>query len=91
MAKWNYRGEQQKAAVPALGPDAYEYVKARTMLDVNIEVQARKNLFIYFNAQNVMNVPETLLRYGAATPKYARQFQLMTHGIQLTLGLNGTF
>ncbi|MBI4626058.1 MAG: TonB-dependent receptor [Verrucomicrobia bacterium] len=91
MAKWNYRGEQQRGRQPGLGPDAYEYVKARVTLDVNIDYQLRPNLFLYFNGQNVFNVPETLLRYGSQTPAYARRYQVMTHGVQLTLGVKGTF
>jgi iron complex outermembrane receptor protein len=91
MVRWNYRGRQQRGNIPALGPDAYEYVKGRVTLDINVDFQVRPNLFLYFNTQNVLNVPEILLRYGSQTPAYARRYQEMTHGVQLTLGVKGAF
>ena len=91
MAKWNYRGTQRRNNIPALGPDAYEYVKGRVTLDLNVDLQLRKNLFLYFSGQNILNVPEILNRYGSSTPGYARRYQEMTHGVQLTLGVKGTF
>jgi iron complex outermembrane recepter protein len=91
MAKWNYRGEQRRNDIPALGDDAYEYVKGRLTLDLNIDFQIRPDLFLYFNGQNILNVPEILLRYGSQTPVYARRYQEMTHGVQLTLGVKGSF
>ena len=91
MAKWNYRGQQRRNDIPALGVDAYEYVKGRVTLDLNIDFQIRPDLFLYFNGQNILNVPEILLRYGSQTPAYARRYQEMTHGVQLTLGVKGTF
>ena len=91
MIRWNYRGRQQGDAIPALGPDAYEYVKARDTLDVNVDFQLSPELFIYFNAQNILNTPEVVLRYGSQTPEYAKSHREMTHGVQLTLGVKGTF
>jgi len=91
MAKWNYRGTQRRDRIAALGTDAFEYVKGRITLDVNIDFQLRTNLFLYFNGQNILNVPEILQRYGTQTPAYARRYQEMTHGVQLTLGVKGTF
>ncbi len=91
MAKWNYRGQQRLAAVAALGPDAYEYSKSRTRLDVNIDYQLRPNLFLYMSGQNVFDIPETLLRFGSQTPGYARVSQVLTTGVQLTLGIKGSF
>ncbi len=91
MAKWNYRGEQRRNRVAALGADAFEYVKGRTTIDLNIDFQLRRDLFLYFNGQNILNVSEILYRYGSETPAYARRYQEMTHGVQLTLGLKGTF
>ncbi|MEO6244078.1 MAG: TonB-dependent receptor [Opitutaceae bacterium] len=91
LAKWNYRGTQKRGAILALGPDAFEYVKGRTTLDVNLDYQLRPNLFLYFNGQNLFNVPEVLYRYGSQTPAYARRYQEMSHSVQLTLGVKGTF
>ena len=91
MFKWNHRGLQRLARVAALGADAYEYSKARTRLDVNIDYQLRPNLFLYLSGQNVFDVPETLLRYGSQTPSYARVSQVLTTGVQLSLGVKGSF
>jgi TonB-dependent receptor len=91
MFKWNYRGQQRSGSVLALGPDAYEYSQARTRLDINVDYQLRKDLFLYASAQNVFDIPETLLRFGSQTPGYARVSQVLTTGVQLTLGIKGTF
>ena len=91
MLKWNYRGTQQRGALPGLGPDAYEYVRGRIPVDLNLDVQLRPNLTLYFNGQNIFDQPEILERYGSLTPAYARRYQEMTHGVQLTLGVKGSF
>ena len=49
------------------------------------------NFFLYASAQNIFDVPETLLRFGSQTPGYARGYQVLTTGVQLTLGVKGTF
>ena len=90
-AKWNYRGQQRLGSVLALGPDAYEYAKARTRLDLNVDYQLRAKFFLYASAQNILDIPETLLRFGSQTPGYARVSQVLTTGVQLTLGIKGTF
>ena len=89
MAKWNHRGRQKGNAVAAV--DGFQYSKPRTTLDLNVDYQIRKNFSCYLNAQNVFNVPEILLRYGPETPGYARQYQSTTYGVQLTMGIKGTF
>lgn len=91
MAKWNHRGLQRRAALPALGPDAAEYGKARTRLDVSLDYQIRPNVVLYINGQNVFDVPEVLLRYGSLTPGYARTTQTLTTEVQWTIGVKGSF
>jgi TonB-dependent receptor len=91
MAKWNYRGRQRRNNIPALGPDAFEYGKPRTRLDINLDYQIRPNLVLYVNGQNIFDVPEALLRYGSQTPEYAKYTQTLTTGVQWTLGVKGTF
>ncbi len=91
MAKWNYRGKRQLGALPALGPDAYAYDDRRLTLDLNAEVQLRKSLFFYAAAQNVFNTPSLELRYGSATPDYAKAQRYGYNGVGITMGLKGTF
>jgi len=73
MAGRNFRTSSPHA-IPTLGPDARAYDDRRLTLDLNGEVQIRKTIFFYVNAQNVFNVPSVNLRYGSTTPAYAKQF-----------------
>jgi hypothetical protein len=66
-------------------------VRRKVTVDLNLDWQLRRELFVYLNAQNVFDRPEILERRGALTPAYARRYQEMTHGVQLTLGLKGSF
>jgi outer membrane receptor protein involved in Fe transport len=91
MTKWNYRGQQRLGRVAALGDGAYDYSKSRTRLDVNVDYQLRPNLFLYASGQNVFDIPETLLRFGPQSPGYSRVTQVLTTGVQLTLGIKGKF
>jgi outer membrane receptor for ferrienterochelin and colicin len=91
MAKWNYRGKRRLGALPALGPDAYAYDDRRLTLDLNAEVQLRKSIFLYVAAQNVFNVPSLEMRYGSATPDYAKDHRWGYNGVGITMGLKGTF
>jgi hypothetical protein len=49
----------------------------------------RANLFLYVSGQNIFDVPETLLRFGSQTPGYARVSQVLTTGVQISVGLKG--
>ena len=89
IVRWNYRGTQRRGRQPALGPDAYAYIRGRVTLDINLDYQIRPNLFLYFNSQNILDVPEIQERFGPQSPAYARRYQEMTHGVQLTLGVKG--
>lgn len=89
--KWNYRGLQSLTPVTTAGTNGFNYAQARTTLDVNLDVHLTKRTFLYANAQNVFNESRTLLRYGTETPDYAKVAQTFDNGIQLTVGIKGTF
>jgi TonB-dependent receptor len=91
VARWNYRGLDKRTAMPAVAPDGFQYIGARTTLDVNGSYQLTRNLSLVASANNVFNVPQTLLRYGAETPFYAKQNRTSEFGIALALGVKGTF
>lgn len=91
IAKWNYRGEQKGAAFPAFGPDAYNYTKARTTLDLSTDYQVSKRLSLNANVRNVFNQYLTTVRYGSSTPAYARARQLREYGVYFSAGIKGTF
>ncbi len=96
--KWNYRGRQRLAAqtgtaFQAVGVDAgfREYYAPRTFLDVNAEYQFSKRFALFANARNIMNVAQTLERYNAASPAYSQKYRIEEFGIQMAVGVKGTF
>jgi iron complex outermembrane recepter protein len=89
MAKWNYRGKQRRNRVT--GVDGFEYQRARITLDMNVEYQLRRNLQLYLSGQNVLNKYDTWQRYGPQTPDYAKNYEIVGHGVQIMLGVKGTF
>ena len=89
-ARWNYRGLDTRLPQAAFGPGGYEYIKARTALDVNGAIQLTKRLSFVASANNILNVPVRFLRYGPNTPAYARQYAEQEYGIQMAVGLRGT-
>jgi iron complex outermembrane receptor protein len=91
VARWNHRGLDKRTAMPAVGTNAFQYIGARTTLDLNASWQLTKSLSLVGSASNVLNVPQTLLRYGDETPAYARQNRTSEFGIALALGLKGSF
>lgn len=91
MARWNWRGLQRNGAFAALGPDSFNYLRARTHLDVSVDWQIRRKLAAFASVRNVFNVPAQAMRYGSATPAYARMFMVSEFGAQITLGLKGSF
>jgi len=91
LAKWNHRGRDRRVAQPLYGPDGYEFFKARTNLDLNFIYSVSPRISVVANANNVFNVPQTILRYGSTTPGYARQWRRSEYGVALALGVKGTF
>jgi iron complex outermembrane recepter protein len=91
MAKWNYRGKRRLGAQPQLAPDAYEYDDRRLTLDLNLDVELKKWLQFYVAAQNVFNARAITMRYGSATPDYAKIYLTGANGVGITMGIKGTF
>jgi len=89
--RWNYRGLQQLAPLPAFGPDGFQYLKLGTTLDVSAAYRLNRRLSFNLNAVNVNQTPQVLMNYGSATPVYARQFRTFRFGVQLSAGITGTF
>ena len=52
---------------------------------------ARRRLSLFLNGRNILDVNNLQFRYGSQTPGYARVSQVLTTGVQITLGLKGTF
>ncbi len=91
MAKWNYRGKRRLGAQPQLAPDAFEYDDRRLTLDLNLDVEIKKWLQFYVAAQNVFNARAVTMRYGSATPDYAKIYLTGANGVGITMGIKGTF
>ncbi len=89
VLKWNYRGKQRRGE--QAGVNGYEYIIARTTLDLSAEYQLARSFSLYANAQNLFNEPETAHRYGPETPEYAKLQRETRHGVQITVGVKGTF
>lgn len=90
-ARWNYRGLDKRAPLAAYGPNGYEYIQGRTVLDISTSLQLTKRLSLVGSVNNVFNKPMKFLRYGDLTPTYARQYAEQEYGIQMALGLRGSF
>ena len=90
-ARWNYRGRAQNAPQAAYGPNGYEYVEPRTVLDLNGSLQLSKRFALVASVSNIFNRPQVFLRYGDQTPVYARQYGTQNFGAQLLLSVRGTF
>ncbi len=90
-ARWNYRGLDKRAPLAAYGPGGYEYIEARTVLDVNGSIQLTRRLSVVASATNIFNKPLRFLRYGYDTPDYARHYAEQEYGIQMAVGLRGSF
>lgn len=90
-ARWNYRGLDKRLPQAAYGPNGYEYIEARTVLDVNASYQLTKRLSLVASANNILNEPYRFLRYGDLTPSYAHLYAEQEYGIQMALGLRGSF
>jgi len=95
MLKWNFRGRQrltpQTGAVYGATAGFYDYYAPRINLDVNAEYQFAKHASVFFNARNVFNKPQDDERYTDGVPEYAKLYRREEFGVQLALGVKGTF
>ncbi len=91
MAKWNYRGKRRLGSQPQLGPEAFEWDDRRLTLDLNFDYQIKKWVGVYVAGQNVFNARTVTMRYGPATPDYAKIYLTGANGVGITMGIKGTF
>jgi TonB-dependent receptor len=91
IAKWNYRGSENRGAFATFGPDGYTYFRATTRLDLNLEYYLRPNLALSVSARNVFNVPIVTYREGSQTPDYAKRGQILDFGVPFSVGIKGSF
>lgn len=89
--RWNYRGLDKRTPQPLYGSEGYEYIAARTTLDVSANFLLTKRFALTASVSNLLNEPLTSLRYGSDTPEYARQYWVRKFGAQIAVGIRGTF
>lgn len=90
-SRWNYRGLNKRGPQASYGATGYEYIAARTVLDLNGSFQLTKHFTLVASASNIFNKPQVFLRYGDETPVYARQYATQNFGAQYLLSIRGTF
>jgi TonB-dependent receptor len=92
---WNYRGRQKNApqtgAQYGANTGFFEYYDSRYNIDANFEYMISSRFRIFANARNILNTPQVLERYSAASARYATGYRHEEFGIQIAVGLKGTF
>lgn len=91
MAKVNYRGLQRLVREESTAPNAWSYIAPRASLDVNAEYQVSRRLAIFANARNLLNTQSDTERYSPATPGYSHLLNRENYGVQIAVGVRGTF
>jgi iron complex outermembrane recepter protein len=91
MAKWNHRGRDRRTAQAAFGPDGYQYIRGRTILDLNGSYQLSKNWSFSASVSNVFNKSQILENYGSDTPWYARQLRDTNSAVTFGAGIRALF
>lgn len=98
---WNYRGKQRTQAITGAQYDAantaagsagfYEYYDSRYNIDANVEYTFSRRFKLFANARNILNEPQVLERYSQASAQYASGYRHEEFGIQMSIGVKGTF
>lgn len=93
--KANYRGLQRLAAQTGgqygSANQFREYFAPRTFIDVNLEYTLSKRYILFANARNITDKDQVLRRYNADTPDYARHYRTENFGVQIAIGVKGSF
>lgn len=89
-ANYSWTG-QRRGASSGIAPGAFVYTVPRSLVNVNAELQVRRNLAVYATVSNLFNVPVAIETYGPDTPAYARRTSETKVGAQVQMGLKGSF
>lgn len=89
--RWNYRGEIPRTLQTSFGPDARDYTKAVTQMDLTLEYQITRRLSFSANVKNMFNENSVRTRYGSQTPGYAQQTGTSEYGALVAAGIKGSF
>ncbi|MBL9209996.1 MAG: TonB-dependent receptor [Opitutaceae bacterium] len=91
MPRWNYRGLNKLLPQPAWGPDGYQYIKERLILDVSLAYQLSARFSLVGSITNLTNDELTQMHYGSATPGYARRSLNGEYGSSISIGIKGRY
>lgn len=91
MPRLNYRGLNKLIAQPAFGPDGFQYIKARRILDLSVSYQITPRLSVTGAINNILNDELTQMHYSSLTPAYARQSLNGEYGAAFSVGIRGSF
>jgi len=91
VPKWNYRGLNKLIPQPAFGPDGFQYIKPRIIVDLSLAYRFTKRMSLTASFGNLFNNHLTQMHYSSETPDYARRSLDGEYGVSFTLGLRGTF
>ncbi|MSU48608.1 MAG: TonB-dependent receptor [Opitutus sp.] len=91
MPRWNYRGLNKLIAQPAFGPDGFQYIKERHIVDLSISYQLTKRLSLTGAVNNMFNNHLTQMHYGSLTPAYARKSLNGEYGAAISIGIRGVY
>jgi iron complex outermembrane recepter protein len=89
--KWNYRGLNKLVPQPAFGPDGFQYIKERHIVDLSVSYQLSRRLSLTGAVNNLLNDHLTQMHYGSETPVYARKSLNGEYGTAISLGIRGRF
>jgi iron complex outermembrane receptor protein len=89
--RWNYRGLNQLIPQPAWGPDGYQYIRPRSILDLSVAWQLSSRFTLVGAIGNALNDELTQLHYGSATPGYAHRSLNSEYGSSISLGIKGRY
>ena len=68
-----------------------EYYAPRTFVDFSGEFKLTKNVSLFGGVRNLLNKPQVIQRFSAASPAYAANYRQEEFGIACSVGLKGTF
>jgi TonB-dependent receptor len=98
---FNYRGREIGTSATSVSAQTgaqygatngfYEYYAARWNCDVNLEYTLSKRFKLFGNARNIFNAQQVIERYSDTSAAYAKSFRREEFGVQIAVGIKGTF
>jgi iron complex outermembrane recepter protein len=97
----NYRGRQKGTSItaPAAQTGAqygaangfYEYYAPRVNVDLSAEYKFSKKFSIFAGARNIFNKEQLIERYSDVSPDYSAGYRQEEFGVNISLGVKGSF